>query len=395
MNHNFKHSGIIFLQSEGRGHITQAFALQEIIREQNIGISAIVINKTTKKQTLQLLKRRFNCPILFIESYEFFKGNKGKSVNLLYTCFDALFKFPKILFSCLKLKKELKKIKYDLIFNFYEPACTFYNFIANEKHKTISIAHQNIYLHPDFVFPKNNLLNAKFLKYYTKFVAMSSRYNLALSFYPLSNKTLKNLTVIGPLLREKVKNLTPLKEPFLLIYLAYQELLEDVIQWHYKHQNVRIHCFTDKPGIVGTEKLTDNFSLHAIDEDKFIDYLSRCEGLVTTAGFESVSEAMYLDKPVMMVPIRNHFEQYCNSRDAQKAEAGISANEYDLQLLLDYIHSKDKHQTKNNFRIFVNESPSEVLTIIQSILNQQDKYHLSLTDNIQIQHAQNRLHHQS
>ncbi len=393
MYNNFEHNAIIFLQSEGRGHITQAFALQETIKSQNIGVSAIIIRRTTKKQTIQLLKRRFNCPILFIESFEFFKGDKGKSVNLIHTAVDALFKFPKILLSCLKLKKDLRKIKYEIIFNFYEPACTFYNFIAREKFRTIGISHQNIYLHPDFKFPEKNTLNANFLKNYTKLIAKSSRFNIALSFYPLSNIAVKNLIVTGPLLREKVKNLEPIREQFILIYLAYHELLEEVIQWHNKHPMVNIHCFTDKPGIVGVEKLTDNFSLHAIDEDQFIDHLSRCNGLVTTAGFESVSEAMYLDKSVMMVPIKNHFEQYCNSRDAQKAEAGIAADSYDIQLLLNYIQEQGQDSNKKNFRVFTNQSSQIIINLVSLILNQQNKYHLSLTDNIQIAHAQNSLRH--
>ena len=32
---------------------------------------------------------------------------------------------------------------------------------------------------------------------------------------------------------------------------------------------------------------------------------------------------MYLGKPVFMVPVEGHYEQYCNSRDAFKAGAGL------------------------------------------------------------------------
>jgi UDP-N-acetylglucosamine:LPS N-acetylglucosamine transferase len=139
MQRKFEKNGIIFLQSEGRGHITQAFSLQEILNQQDIGVSAIIIRSTTKKQTIQLLKKRFHCDFIFIESYEFFKGKNGKSVNLIHTALDALLKLPKILISSFKLNKTLKKINFDIIFNFYEPACTYYNFIARKKNMGSSI----------------------------------------------------------------------------------------------------------------------------------------------------------------------------------------------------------------------------------------------------------------
>jgi uncharacterized protein (TIGR00661 family) len=387
MQKQFEKNSIIFLQSEGRGHITQAFSLQEILNQQNIGVCAIIIRSTTKKQTIQLLKKRFHCDFIYIESYEFFKGKNGKSVNLMHTAIDALFKFPKIIISTLKLHHVLKKINFELIFNFYEPACVFYNFIARKKSQTISIAHQNIYLHPDFTFPKKKLLNALFLKYYTKFVASSSQYKIALSFYPLSNITQKNLVVTGPLLRNKIKVIEPENENFILVYLAYNEFLEDIIQWHNKNQNTTIHCFTDKHGINGVENLNNNFFVHSIDEDSFINHLGRCKGVVSTAGFESVCEALYLGKPVMMVPIPKHFEQYCNAIDAQKSEAGIASKDYEINKLLDYIELNTDIKKNSNFKTFTDYGDHLIINVIRLIIYKQSKYLINLEDNIKKIHA--------
>lgn len=49
-----------------------------------------------------------------------------------------------------------------------------------------------------------------------------------------------------------------------------------------------------------------------------------CKAYLTTAGFESVCEALYLGKPVLMVPV--HVEQECNAWDAQKVGAGVRAD---------------------------------------------------------------------
>ena len=65
--------------------------------------------------------------------------------------------------------------------------------------------------------------------------------------------------------------------------------------------------------------------------------LASCNALVTTAGFESVCEAMYLGKPVMMVPVPNHFEQECNAMDGVISGAGVTSKTFNLSVILDYL----------------------------------------------------------
>ena len=77
--------------------------------------------------------------------------------------------------------------------------------------------------------------------------------------------------------------------------------------------------------------------------------MSQAKALVTTAGFESVCEAMYMGKPTLMVPVKGHFEQWCNARDAMKAGSGIYADRFHLDSLLEYIpqhKKKDQQYTK-------------------------------------------------
>jgi uncharacterized protein (TIGR00661 family) len=44
-------------------------------------------------------------------------------------------------------------------------------------------------------------------------------------------------------------------------------------------------------------------------------------GIITGGGFETPAEALYLNKKLMVIPLRNHYEQYCNS--AALAQLGI------------------------------------------------------------------------
>ena len=81
-------------------------------------------------------------------------------------------------------------------------------------------------------------------------------------------------------------------------------------------------------------RVDDTLSFHQLDDVKFLRYMAGCKAYATTAGFESVCEAMYLGKPLLMVPA--HIEQDCNAYDAFRSGAGVISEEFDLERLLDF-----------------------------------------------------------
>lgn len=99
--------------------------------------------------------------------------------------------------------------------------------------------------------------------------------------------------------------------------------------------------------------------------------MARCRGLVCTAGFESVCEAMYLNKPALMIPVKGHFEQYCNARDAAKAGAGIYDDHFNLTRFLQYLpHIRPP---KNHFRDWVNSMDAKVMNHIYELVKEKDQ----------------------
>ncbi|WP_138431664.1 glycosyltransferase family protein [Fodinibius saliphilus] len=52
--------------------------------------------------------------------------------------------------------------------------------------------------------------------------------------------------------------------------------------------------------------------VHPISHQQFLDSFASCRGVICNAGFETCSEAMYLGKKLLAVPIRNQYEQECN-----------------------------------------------------------------------------------
>jgi hypothetical protein len=106
--------------------------------------------------------------------------------------------------------------------------------------------------------------------------------------------------------------------------------------------------------------------------------MQNCKGLVTTAGFESVCEAMYLGKPTMMIPVPKHYEQACNALDGKRSGAGISGVKFDLTAFLDYIpNHKD---TRSDFQTWHNSSSFVFLREIESIFKPAEQFKTLLTE---------------
>ncbi len=116
----------------------------------------------------------------------------------------------------------------------------------------------------------------------------------------------------------------------------------------------------------GEWKVDETLTFHALDDQKFLSCMARCTGVATTAGFETVCEAYYLGKPVFMVPVAGHFEQYCNARDAHKAGAGIHDTRFRLGRFLDYLHFHPAQSV--SFRYWVDKCEDSIMDVVRQLL---------------------------
>ena len=147
----------------------------------------------------------------------------------------------------------------------------------------------------------------------------------------------KSIYVVPPLLRQEVKKIVPVAGKSWLMYLTHYKLADQIISWAENNKDISIDCFWDHPEKKDVFSPSKNLSFHPIDAEKYLAKMSTCAGLISTAGFESVAEAMYLKKPVMMVPVPNHIEQMINAYDGELSGAGIAAKTFDLEIFKNYL----------------------------------------------------------
>lgn len=340
---------LFVVQGEGRGHMTQAISLRQLLEKNGFEICAALVGTSEQRVVPEFFTNRFSgIPVVRMQSPNFAtKNNRG--IQLGKTAWQNLKRFRTYLRSAKLLRKKVEEFRPDIIINFYEPICGLYAKITNKNSRPpiVCIAHQYLGEHPEFKFPEKHFTDRWFLKNYTRFTASGAERLLALSFYPLQNAVEKKVHVVPPLLRREVKVIAATandaskinKRGYYLCYLVNSGYRVDIENWHKKNPGICLHVFTDMVSEKEMIEVHENLFFHKLSDTKFLEYMAGCDGLISSAGFESICEAFYLDKPAFMVPVEGHFEQLCNGHDALRAGAGIFDTKFAIDRFLQWLPS--------------------------------------------------------
>ena len=330
---------LFIVQGEGRGHLTQAISLFRILEKNGHKVCHVIVGKSKRRELPKFFQEQVTAPIHQLESPNFATDKKGKSVRILKTIYVNLFKVGTFLRSVREISRIEEQEEPDVIINFYDFIAGVYFFLKKPKAVHIAVAHQFLLDHSSFTYPKGRFFDRTSLRLGNKLASYKALKKLCLSFQELPNEPKKRIHVVPPLLRKEIREKSIGTEDHFLVYMVNHGYSVQVEDFHSKYPEIPIHCFWDKKGVPDPYKPDNNLTFHQLNDKKFIEYMSTCKGYLTTAGFESVCEAMYMGKPTLMVPVKGHYEQSCNAVDAVNAGAGVSSEFFDLEILLSYLPS--------------------------------------------------------
>lgn len=328
---------LFIIQGEGRGHMTQALSMSQILRQEGHEVVRVIVGKSNRRNIPEFFKNQIGTAIDHLDSPNFVTDRNQKSVKPLKTVFYSLWHIRKYLRSITEIDRIIQESKPDVVVNFYDFLAGIYFFLKRPKITFISLAHQFLIAHPQFDFPNGRYLDRLSMKIGNAIAGFGSKRILALSFQSFSDVPQKRIYVVPPLLRKEIKTLKISTENHLLVYMVNPGYGEDVDRFHKEYPDQPIHCFWDMKDKPDEWKVDETLTFHQLSDQKFMTKMASAKGYVTTAGFESVCEAMYLGKPVLMVPVAGHYEQACNAVDAVKAGAGIASDTFDIEKLVEYL----------------------------------------------------------
>lgn len=325
---------LFVVQGEGRGHLTQALVLSSILRKNGHEVVGILVGKNKEVKIPAYFFDKAGCSVEAFDSPNLLPVGQGQKVSLIKTVVANFRKSPRFIDSFKYLEKKIEQLEPDVVINFYELIVSLLFEVKRPKVKLVCIAHQYFFLHPHFKFPSPKTAELAAFIYYTKLTCRKADLILALSLGTRPRYNSRKITVVPPLLRDEVKSLQPEQGDFILGYMVDSSFEQQVINWHKMNPLQPLHFF----GACNQSELTVQYdstlSFSTINDRLFLEKLASCRAYACTAGFESICEAMYLGKPVMMVPA--HIEQYCNKLDAERAGAGFGATEFQFEHLIDF-----------------------------------------------------------
>lgn len=304
------------IQGEGRGHLTQAIAVDRILRKSGHKSVCAIIGRPDNKSLPDYVLPQLPSETHILKAPGFVSLNNGTGISISKSILHNLRHAPKYHKVLQVIQDLVERHEPDLILNFYDPLCALWQTFFNRGKIPIAcIGHQYMMLHPDYQAHKGFGLASSFLELYTDFTSSHADITLALSFKPYPNS--RHVQVIPPLLRNWVAGPPDIHNNEVLAYMVYPGFQEQVLEWSKRNPEYVINVFTDKP-------LKDTARVHFFlpDHTAFMQAMRRCSYYITTAGFESVCEAHYLGKSIFMVPLKGQYEQSANAREA--VELGIA-----------------------------------------------------------------------
>ncbi len=315
------------VQATGNGHISRA---KEIIPYLRTNIEVDVLLSGTSSEIELGFPIRFRLKGL---SFEF---GKNGGINI----FKSIFKL-----NFWQFFKDLKRLplkEYDFVINDFEPVSA-WACVIKKKH-CIALSHQYSLLNNKAPKPiKNSKLSNLILRYYAP-----SSIGYGFHFKPYTSNTYL------PIIKKEFKNVfSPIKKNFFVVYLpAFDDnKIIGVLSKIHKTNWVVFSKHTKKKYKV------DNIKIRPVSNKSFNRKLMNCRGVLCGAGFETPSEALFLKKKLLVIPMKNQYEQQCNAMALK--EIGVPViydfNKKNIKKLKDWISSK------KIIRVDFSESPRKVI----------------------------------
>lgn len=192
--------------------------------------------------------------------------------------------------------KSLPLKEYDVIINDFDSitslACKM------QKVHSVQFGHQASFRSENTPRPeKRNILGELIFKNYA-----TSPTNIGLHFEKYDS------FIHPPIIKDEILQADPKDLKHITVYLPSfdKDCLEKAFN---KLSDFEFHWFLND---IENVHSIGNITFFPVNQKFFNESLIHCHGIITGGGFETPAEALYLEKKILSIPIRDHYEQECN-----------------------------------------------------------------------------------
>ncbi|WP_196886236.1 glycosyltransferase family protein [Aureivirga sp. CE67] len=191
---------------------------------------------------------------------------------------------------------------YDLVINDFEPITAWACRI--KKVPSISLSHHCALLSEKVPQPNfKDFLGKMMLKYYAP-----TKTHYGFHFEKYDNH------IHHPIIRSGIRECNNTVNNHYTVYLpSYSD--KNIIETLSEFQKINWQVFSKHSDQTYQYK---NIKIHPIEGKLFEESITSCEGIICGAGFETPAEAIYLKKKLLVIPMKNQYEQHYNAESLRK-----------------------------------------------------------------------------
>ena len=291
------------IQGTGNGHLSRALDVVPLLQARASRLD-VLVSGPPADLTLPF-KVRYRA-----QGMGFAFGKKG-GINFVKT----FWQFHSATF--LHEVRHLPVENYDLVISDFEPvsswACKWRGVPC------VALSHQSAVLHPAAPWPTaENPAGRAVLRHYAPSTA---QYGFHFQAYAPG--------IFTPVIRQQVRALEPTNEGHYTVYLpAFEEkILVDRLQ--YLSRATHWEVFSKHSTASTTH---GRVRVRPVSGAAFLESLARSGGVLCGAGFETPAEALYLGKKLLVLPMKQQYEQHCNAAALKEMGVPVITNLRDKHL---------------------------------------------------------------
>ncbi|MEI6342570.1 MAG: glycosyltransferase family protein [Verrucomicrobiota bacterium] len=336
--------------------MTQALGFKDWARRRGHQIVAAMAGRPASRSWPAFFEHGLGVPVRPLASPEM-RYQRQRHLDVPGTVWFLITRLGAFRRSAANIAATVAETRPDLLVNFMEPTAGWYARSPRRAVPVLAVGHQFMLRHPQYPRPAGpSPVHWGFLQY----VALTGRADArhALSYYEADPRGIGQAGIVAPpLLRDEVLVMDGrANDGHLLAYLLNAGYLPPLLDALRRRRNLRAHVFCHRPGAPAHEEAAPGVVVHALDARLFLRLMDSAHAVLCSAGFESLSEAGWLGKPTLAVPIEGHREQTLNAADA----AGVGLCTTSPHPDLDRLPSAPSPTQTSRFRSWVLQSDARL-----------------------------------
>ncbi len=294
------------VSGEGSGHSSRAMEIGRHLLAEGHQLKMV-----TYDRGLKALAGEFDC--FAIEGLHIVSDDNR--VRPLKTVWNNLRRAPRAVRRLVALRRMIREFQPDVVLTDFEPTSAWLAWFFDLP--LISLDNQHRMRYMSYESPPGLSWSRRITETIIKLMIPAPDAALATTYFfgePRNDRTF----LFPPILRREVLECRPYQGGHHLVYVTSEfTSLLGLLRQFPEHRFI----------VYGSSQQGEdaNLTFRPFSVDGFLRDLESCQSVIATAGFTLISEALYLGKPYLALPMQGQFEQQLNAFCLEQLGYGMSA----------------------------------------------------------------------